>query len=156
MKSTLQELVQQFRSFTLLMLDYDNHEMYLWAPSGTSNHMLWHAGHALWVLDLLCVQRLTGNSELPEGWERKFGQHCDPVASQTDWPKLDRVAQLLSEQQTRLLELIEQMTDAQLTIDKSKDQDLVGGIIHALHDEAKHHGEMYLLYKQYVAQADAS
>jgi len=151
MKSALKELIRQVRSFSIERLAVENRARYLWAPAGTSNHMLWHAGHALWVQDALCVAPLTGKSELPAGWAEKFGQHCAPVSSQTEWPDRTRVQELLSQQQPRLIELVDGMTSEQLAIDASNPRDLTGGIIHGLHDEGRHQGEMYLLFKQFNA-----
>ena len=151
MKSTLQEMVRQIRSFTIQMLAVDNSEMCLWAPSGTSNHMIWHAGHVLWVQDLLCVKPLTGASELSNEWADMFGQNCAPVASQTDWPDAKHLQDLLNAQQDRLIALIEAMAPNQCVVNTDDPKDLVGGIIHGLHDEARHHGEMYLLMKQFSA-----
>lgn len=152
MKSILQEMVRQIRSFTIELVAVDNPEMFLWSPAGTSNHMIWHAGHALWVQDALCVKPLTGKSELPDGWAQQFGQDCDPVASQTDWPDGTHVQDLLREQQGRLIELVSDMRDDQLVVDAGIPGDLVGGIIHGLHDEGRHQGEMYLLLKQFNAK----
>jgi hypothetical protein len=149
----LQEMVRQVRRFTIELLAVDNREMYLWAPAGTSNHMIWHAGHVLWVQDALCVEPLVGNSELPEGWAKKFGQDCDPVTSQTDWPDQRRLQELLSEQERRLIELVGDLRDDQLVVDADRPTNLVGGIIHGLHDEGRHQGEMYLLLKQFAAMA---
>ena len=59
MKTTLQEMLRQIRGFTLAMLDKTNPEWLTWAPEGTSNHMLWHAGHAIWVQDRLTIERLS-------------------------------------------------------------------------------------------------
>lgn len=155
MKKTLQEMLRQIRGFTRALLDKTNPEWLTWAPEGTSNHMLWHAGHAVWVQDRLTIERLTGNSELEESWGRKFGMDCEPVATQTDWPTLDEVQSLLAKQQDRLHELFENMTAEQLVIQTDNDRDLVGGIIHGLHDEAKHQGEMYLLHKLCAARSNS-
>lgn len=154
MKSALQEMVRQIRGFTRQMLNSTDPEWVLYAPKGTSNHMLWHAGHSIWVQDKLCVHRLVGQSELPSEWGKKFGMDCQPVATQQEWPTLHLVQQMLAGQEARLYELIEKMTPKQLVIDPDADQDLVGGIIHGLHDEAKHHGEMYLLHKLCTAKAN--
>lgn len=135
MKTALQEMVRQIRSFTIELLTVENREMYLWAPAGTSNHMIWHAGHTLWVQDVLFVEPLTGASELPKGWPQRFGQDCDPVASQTDWPDQTHLQDVLSKQKQRLLELVDGMTDDQLVVDTDNPKDLIGGIIHGLHDE---------------------
>lgn len=153
MKIILQELIRQVRGYTRQLLDTTNPDWLTWAPKGTSNHMLWHAGHSIWVQDRLCVERLTGHSELDEVWSRKFGMDCEPVATQTDWPDVGTVKRLLGDQQQRLNELIGNMTPAQLVVDADNDRDLVGGIIHGLHDESKHHGEMYLLHKLCTARA---
>ena len=151
MRSAIQEMVRQIRGFTLELVSVDNPAMQLWAPPGTANHMIWHAGHALWVQDVLCVKPLTGSSELPEGWGEKFGQNCDPVGSQTDWPTRTHIHELLTKQQQRLLELFETIPDEKLVVKPDESKDLIGGIIHGLHDEARHHGEMYLLFKLYNA-----
>lgn len=153
MKSVLQEMVRQVRSFTLELVAVENRKMQLWAPAGTSNHMIWHAGHSLWVQDALCVERLTGASELPDGWAKRFGQDCDPVASQTVWPDRTHIRDMLSKQQVRLIELIGNMRDDQLVVDSNDPGDVVGGIIHGLHDEGRHQGEMFLLLKQFSAAA---
>ena len=155
MKSTLQEMVRQIRGFTCQMLEMTNPDWVTWAPEATSNHMLWHAGHSIWVQDLLCIQKLTGKSEIDDEWSKKFGQHCEPVSTQTEWPSLDEIKHSLVTQQSRLHDVIEAMTAEQLTINSENDQDLVGGIINGLHDEAKHHGEMYLLHKLSIANSGA-
>jgi len=153
MKKVLQETLRQIRGFTRQLLESTDPDWVMWAPAGTSNHMLWHAGHAVWVQDKLCVMALTGTSELPENWANGFGMNCEPVATQTEWPDLQTVKQQLAEQQIRLHELMENMTAEQLVVEVGPDPDLVGGIIHGLHDEAKHHGEMYLLSKLRAAQS---
>lgn len=152
MKTVLKEMVRQIRGFTRQLLNATDPEWVLFAPAGTSNHMLWHAGHAIWVQDKLCVQRLVGKSELPGEWGAKFGMDCQSVAKQKDWPTLHLVQQMLAGQETRLLDLLDKMTPEQLVVDPANDKDLVGGIIHGLHDEAKHQGEMYLLHKLCASQ----
>lgn len=155
MKKTLQETLRQYRGYTRQLLETTDPEWVTWAPPGTSNHMLWHAGHAVWVLDRLCVIPLTGSSELPEDWGRVFGMDCEPVATQENWPTLDIVKQKLAEQQDRLHDLFENMPVDQLVVEVGPEPDLVGGMIHALHDEAKHHGEMYLLTKLRAALTES-
>ena len=63
----LQELVRQVRGYTIELFGEVPEEWLWWTPAGTANHILWHAGHALWVQDVLCVEPLTGRSELPDG-----------------------------------------------------------------------------------------
>jgi hypothetical protein len=151
MRTAIQEMIRQIRGFTIELAAVENRDMLLWSPPGTSNHMIWHAGHSVWVQDVLCVKPLTGSCELPKEWERKFGQHCEPVASRTTWPEQTEIHELLQEQQQRLLELVGDLPEEKLVVNSDDPNDLVGGIIHGLHDEARHHGEMYLLFKQFNA-----
>jgi hypothetical protein len=150
MNEVLQELARQVRGGTLELLDAAPESWLLWAPPGTSNHVLWHAGHAVWLQDVLCIERLTGQSELPPGWAETFGQHCRPIADTKNWPSRDEVASLLHEQLARVIGLIESAdaghnaVDAPWPVSTWKD---VSAIIHAWHDEARHQGEMYLLLK---------
>ena len=64
----LQEFAREVRQDTLKILAATDNSWNTWAPDGTSNHILWHAGHAGWLQDLMCIEPLTGKSELPEGW----------------------------------------------------------------------------------------
>ena len=65
--AVLAELAREVRGDTLRILAATGDAELTWAPTGTTNHILWHAGHALWLQDALCVRLLTGHSELPEG-----------------------------------------------------------------------------------------
>lgn len=51
MKTAIQELARQIRGGTIELLDATPPTWLTWAPRGTSNHVLWHAGHALWLQD---------------------------------------------------------------------------------------------------------
>jgi hypothetical protein len=150
----LEELARQVRSSTLEVLKAARESWLTWAPEGTSNHILWHAGHALWVQDELCVQPLTGASELPAGWAKSFGSECRPVRSTACWPSRAEVHGLLETQLVRMHVLFR--THAQRLADigpnTSAGWDLTRGVIHGLHDEARHQGEMYLLLKLARAQ----
>jgi hypothetical protein len=146
----VQELARQVRSNTLHLLTAAHESWLTWAPEGTSNHLLWHSGHALWVQDVLCIQPLTrGGGELPDGWAEAFGADCRSVSTTTDWPHRDEVQTLLESQLARLLELFDTHADrlARIGPDPPSDWDLTRGVIHGLHDEARHQGEMYLLLK---------
>lgn len=141
MNNVLQELARQVRGGTLELLEAAPAPWLLWAPPGTSNHVLWHAGHAVWLQDALCVQRLAGRSELPSGWAETFGQRCRPVAQTTTWPGREEVARLLRDQLIRVMELID-ATDG-----GTGEVTNMFAMVHAWHDEARHQGEMYLLLK---------
>lgn len=56
----LKELARQVRGDTLQVFDATQDDWLTWAPPGTSNHILWHAGHAVWLQDLMCVELLSG------------------------------------------------------------------------------------------------
>ena len=151
MIEALSELARQVREGTLQLLHVPDPAWLTWAPPGTSNHILWHAGHALWVQDALCVQPLAGRSELPSGWAEMFGQNSRPFAATTDWPEESRLRGLLETQLNCILDLLIEHGD---TIVINADEPLPGsgwpllaGMLHAWHDEARHQGEMYLLHK---------
>ncbi len=143
------ELARQVRGDTLKLLEAAPAAWLTWAPAGTSNHVLWHAGHALWLGDVLTIEPITGRSELPAGWAATFGMGCRPVSQTRDWPPRDHIAQLLTAQLSRIEQLLaalpaDRLSDPQPVLGR---RSLVGAIVHGLHDEAKHQGEMYLLLK---------
>ena len=147
--AALVELARQVRGETLRLLEAAPEAWLTWAPPGTSNHILWHAGHALWVGDVLIVEPITGASELPAGWAEKFGMDCRPVSQTRDWPPRSAIHQLLSNQLTRLEQLlavlpVDRLANPRPDLDS---RSLVSEIVHGLHDEAKHQGEMHLLLK---------
>ena len=150
MKQTLMELVRQVRGHTLRLLEIEDAPWQRWSPAGTSNHYVWHAGHILWGQDLLSIQALGQPSELSVGWAEKFGEKCQPVTATIQWPLISELRELLGRQQNRILELLD---DAEEALSKPSEQPLatgwplLEGIVHACHDEARHQGEMYLLYK---------
>jgi hypothetical protein len=144
----IQELARQVREITVQLLANAQPQWLTWSPPGTSNHMLWHAGHALWVVDVLGLEPLSGKSELPVGWKDTFGMDCRPVAATKDWPAREEVIRLLTVQQTRLHATLANTSDATLSkIINERGNTLASRIIHGLHDEAKHQGEMFLLTK---------
>ncbi len=146
----LQELARQVRTRTREILAAARPEWLTWAPPGTSNHILWHAGHAVWLMDVLGVELLTGRSELPPGWAEKFGMRCRPPHLTCDWPDRDLLDRMLAEQLRRFCQLLETTPEERLQLPTSVSQarhSLAGQILHGLHDEACHSGEMYLLLK---------
>jgi hypothetical protein len=148
--SHLCDLARQVRQCTLDLLSGASDSELLWAPRGTSNHILWHAGHALWLQGRLCLEPLTGRTELPAGWEDTFGMDCRPVASTKSWPGRKELADLLARQLGRIDAVLKATPIQRLAIPSSQDgftRSLAGTIIHGLHDEARHQGEMYLLLK---------
>jgi len=144
------ELASQVRQSTLKRLAEADHNSLTWAPPGTSNHILWHAGHAVWLQDLLTIEPLTGRSELPAGWAATFGQNSQP-ALVTDWPIVAEVQARLEMQLNRILDLLAVRGEMILSnanhTSRTTGWPLLPGMIHGWHDEARHQGEMYLLQK---------
>ena len=148
----LQLVVEEIRGKTLkLLADARNNEL-LWAPPGLSNHILWHAGHALWLGDLLGLEAITGVRELPSGWSETFGMNCRPVRETKDWPARDEIRKRLESQRNRLIEEIGKLSKGDLcqpprSQKLGTERTLGYWIVHGLHDEANHQGEMRLLLK---------
>jgi hypothetical protein len=148
--AALAELANHVRQCTLQLLAVKDRAWLTWAPRGTSNHLLWHAGHALWLQDLLTIEPLTGRSELPTGWSTTFGGNSRP-AETAEWPDVAVVRTLLEGQLERIQKLL--VTDAERIakearrLSKKTGWHLLPGMIHGWHDEARHQGEMYLLLK---------
>jgi hypothetical protein len=148
--ATLIELARQVRRSTLELLQVPESRWLTWSPPGTSNHILWHAGHALWLQDALTIRPLTGGSDLPHGWAANFGQNSRPERHD-DWPDVAEVRELLANQLERIETLLGDHAETIMTrphaIPPGGGWPLVPGMIHGWHDEARHQGEMYLLYK---------
>jgi hypothetical protein len=148
--ATLAELARQVRSSTLELLHVLDSHWLTWAPPGTSNHILWHAGHALWLQDALTIRPLMGQSELPRGWASAFGQNSRPELH-ADWPAVPEVRVRLKNQLDRIEGLLSEQAEIIVTRPHATPPGggwpLVPGMIHGWHDEARHQGEMYLLYK---------
>jgi hypothetical protein len=144
------ELASQVRQSTLQLLNVSDQARLTWSPSGTSNHILWHAGHALWLQDALTIRPLTGRSELPQGWMGTFGQNSDPGAT-AHWPEQTEVQARLAAQLQRILKLLDEHANTIVTqahvVRATGHWPLLPGMIHGWHDEARHQGEMYLLHK---------
>jgi hypothetical protein len=145
------ELARQVRLGTQELLAAVPEGALLWAPKGLQNHILWHAGHCLWLQDALAVVPIKGQSELPESWASRFGQHTRPLLTKT-WPGRNEIHRRLTEQLDRLIALYRGLSEAQLGDGRRHPRTgwpLLPGLLHAWHDEASHQGEMYLLYKQH-------
>jgi hypothetical protein len=148
-------MAYQVRECTLRLFDETDSDSLTWTLPGTVNHILWHAGHAVWVADVLTTEAVTGHGELPEGWAEKFGQHSKP-ATIHDWPERAEVRSRLESQLKHILDLLH---EHRATIvakanqpPREGDWPLLYGMIHGWHDEARHQGEIYLLQKLRRAQ----
>ena len=149
----LDAYMREVRAKTIKLLDKATEDELLWSPPGLANHVLWHAGHVVWVQDWLAVEAATGTSQMPSTWAETFGNQGRSPAETTNWPSRASVMQELTSQIDRLTDLYQQLTPAQLDgppkIDRlaGTGKPLAYWIIHATHDEANHQGEMHLLLK---------
>ena len=156
MDETLTLLAQETRARTLWQLDGVTDDMARFAAPGLNNSILWHAGHALVVVEHLAIVPATGRPPaLPDGWDAKFSWDSRP-ATVTEWPAVAEVAAALREQLHRLTDVLGALTPRQLEQVVDPPRTLRFSILHGLHDEAIHQGEMYLLRKMYAERQSAA
>ena len=153
------DLARHVRQTTLDLLRVPHASWLTWSPPGTSNHILWHAGHAVWLQDALTVQPLTGQSELPPDWQQTFGQNSRPEQI-CQWPSDAKLRKQLESQLSRILKLLSDKAEFILSnshaMPRGGGWPLLEGMIHGWHDEARHQGEMHLLHKLMRAAMAAS
>lgn len=147
MDKSLVLLAREVRGKTLKLLDGVREEEARFAASGLNNSILWHAGHAFVVVESICFTRDTGRQpSVPDGWFDTFSWTSRP-AEITAWPPLEEVVGRLKEQLSRVVELIAGLSPEHLARKGSYWPTVRFGILHALHDEANHQGEVWLLRK---------
>src|SRR3954452_15388885 len=147
---TLLLLLDEVRGKTLRILDAAPAGSALWAPPGLHNHVLWHAGHAYVVVEMLTMGALGRTPEIPDGWFGMFSWESRPVRVKHDrWPFLGEVVAQLRTQHGRLSRTIDGLSGEQLDRPsvRNPDRTVRSSIVHGLHDEACHAGEAYLLLK---------
>ena len=151
MPKTLLTLADEVRGKTLRLLDGVPPEVARFAGPGLNNSVLWHAGHALMLVEHLCIVPATGGDpQYPRGWFEMFAWGSVPAAVPAGaWPPLADVVDRLREQLTRLRTTIESLSPADLDrlTDPARNRTLRYSIVHGLHDEASHQGEIHLLRK---------
>ena len=149
---TLLLLAKEVRGKTLRLLEDVTDDQARFAAPGLNNSILWNAGHGLIVVEHLSVMPATGKpAAYPSDWFEKFSWASKP-ATVTNWPSLEQVRSALRDQLQRLTAAIETLSPQQLStiIDQAKNRTLRFAILHGLHDEAGHQGEIYLLKKMYA------
>ena len=148
--AVLKDLANQVRRGTIRLLEDAPESALLFAPPATSNHIIWHAGHAVWLQDRLCIGLLSGTNELDEEWDATFGMNCRPVAETMTWPDRDALLQKLRDQHQSILNVLDAASEADFDRVAAPERGpltVSQRIVHGFHDEAKHCGEMYLLIK---------
>lgn len=151
-------LATEVRGKTLRLLDGVGDETARFAPAGLDNSVLWHAGHALVVVEHLGVMPATGGlPAYPPAWFDTFSWTSRPAAV-TSWPALGEVVAALTDQLSRLTTAIAALSPPQLdqVVDPRRNRTLRYSILHGLHDEAGHQGEIWLLRKLHGRQTAAA
>jgi hypothetical protein len=147
---TLLLLAKDVRGKTLRILQDVTESQARFAPPGLNNTILWHAGHSLVVVEALSLAPALGRAPAyPSDWFDKFSWTSTP-ATVKEWPTLGDVKAKLAEQAEQLFGAISALSSSQLsqlTGDPSKGRTLRWSILHGLHDEAGHQGEIWLLKK---------
>jgi hypothetical protein len=147
-------LLDEVRSKTIRLLESIPIADARWAPPGLQNTIVWHAGHCYFLLEWLTMHALERKPQIPRGWDRLFSwdSHPDQV-DQDRWPSLAEIIHQLQNQHERMRQMFANLTVSQLS---GPSADNMGrsvryAIVHALHDEACHCGEIYLLKKMQAA-----
>ena len=145
-------LLDEVRGKTLKLIDGLTDEQARFHPAGMNNSILWHAGHAYVVAEYLTPGSLGLTQQVPEGWFEMFSWKSTPATVPADrWPKLADVVAALKAQHQRHRTLVETLSEAQLAAppagNATATKPLRYAILHGLHDEANHEGEMRMLRK---------
>jgi hypothetical protein len=143
-------LLDEVRGKTLRILEAVPARFARWAPPGLQNTILWHAGHAYVVVEALVMGALGRSAAIPDGWFSLFSWDSQPAAVPPErWPGLPEIVDWLREQHGRLRRVLGTLTQEQLDRPSARNpqRTVRFSILHSLHDEACHSGEMYLLLK---------
>ena len=153
--ATLMLMATEIRNKTLKLLDGLSDEQAAFAAPGMTNPILWHAGHGVMLMEHLGIMPLSGSQQpqYPAGWFEKFAWKSDP-RTVTTWPGVDEVRTQLSQQLPRLIALLESADEATLSKPDAKGRSMRYLVLHGLHDEAIHQGEMYLLRKMVIRKSE--
>jgi hypothetical protein len=147
---TLLMLFDEVRGKTLRLLEGVTENQARWAPAGLANHILWHAGHIYVVVEALTVVALGKTLELPAGWHVMFSWESRPADVPGErWPALIEVVEALRLQHQRLRVVIAALSAEELAAPPPRAErgSVRHRILHGLHDEANHGGEIWLLRK---------
>jgi hypothetical protein len=79
--------------------------------------------------------------------------NCRPVHQTRDWPSRHEVIGQLNAQWLRLQTILAELPATRIGRNEAELTQQVSRFIHGLHDEARHQGEMYLLFKLCRARA---
>jgi hypothetical protein len=148
-------LLDEVRGKTLRLLqDVSDHDA-RWTPPGLSNHVLWHGGHAFVLVEWLTMHAVGDLPHIPHQWMEMFGGESHPATiADNEWPAVSRVVEELKRQHGRVRHLLGELSEEKLAspTPKNPHHTIRYAILHALHDEACHGGEIWMLRKMLKAQ----
>jgi hypothetical protein len=147
---TLLMILEDVRNKTLNDLKGLDEAQARWAPSNLQNSCLWHGGHSYVVTEFLTARALGREPKMPEGWLKMFSWESNPAhVPPESWPPLETVVAALDEQLGRFRETFAALTEAELDAPEPGNpaRTVRYGLVHGLHDEARHSGEVKLLRK---------
>ncbi|MBI1903457.1 MAG: DinB family protein [Planctomycetia bacterium] len=152
--ASLTMLVDEVRGKTLMLLEGVSPREARWAPQGLQNSILWHAGHCYVLAEWLALSAAGHAPQAPPGWYEMFSWDSRPSAVSGDaWPALADIVAALREQHGRMRKVVEGLSDADLSrpAEGRSGRTVRYYLVHALHDEACHGGEIWLLRKVLAA-----
>jgi hypothetical protein len=150
-------LLDEVRGKTIRILKSIPTDYARWAPSGLQNTILWHAGHAYVLVETLTMRSFNLTPMIPAGWNKMFSPESRPALVPADqWPPLSEVIHQLEDQHKRLAKLIGRLSEEALDSPSPSNpkRTVRSAILHGLHDEACHCGEIYLLAKMQAAASE--
>lgn len=148
----LLDFARDIRAKTLKLIDGASDAEAFWTPMGTANHMLWHAGHAVAIAEKMILTPVRGEKPLPAGFFETFGWNSKP-AEVIKWPEKSQIVDLLKAQASEMTDALGSVSLEKLSSphgDPTRGRTVRWYVVHGLHDEANHQGEMYLLKKLYA------
>lgn len=151
--------IDEIRGKTLHCLSGVGADEATFAPPGLHNHILWHAGHCYVLAEWLALRAAGAPSPMRQEWFSLFSWDSDPAGiPHSDFPPLGGVLAALTEQRARLKRAAAALSDAQLAAPAPghSGKSVRYYILHALHDEACHCGEIWLLRKMWATRVKTS
>jgi len=165
--ASLLVVLDEARKKTLRVVDGITRKHALWTPPGERNHILWNTGHIYCMVERVTTAALTGITEvpesLPENWWTMFGWNSQPDQIDREaWPNPSEIVEQLYEQHHRLRHYLASIPEHELASApdgkqaSSESKTTRGLILHALHDESFHAGQIWLLRKLLVHHRQAT
>jgi hypothetical protein len=151
-------LFDEVRGKTLQLLQGVSEEQARWSPAGLQNHILWHSGHCYVLVECLSMQAIGQPPRIPRHWQDMFDWKSRPsLVPEERWPSLANVKNELKNQYARLRHLLGELSEEQLAgpVPGNASHTVRYAIVHGLHDEACHSGEIWLLRKLLRTPASA-